>query len=347
MANQAFTGVVLLNKPTIDKIAALALIRTFQPELPTDPEVISFWSERDCPAEQIEKWRRDGVFPVDLGREKYQQGSVGKRFGSATEFVADFFGLTGDATVRQIVGEINENNRTGHLKGFTLSAAYLIRKLYELPEYDMKDVVNHACHVVQMRIVAHINAPGEGRTLESLAKELPDLWEATERCNFAPYTAGEYMRNLWRQGHSVEDIRDWIYFWLNAAKDVEEAKRNAERVLPNTPGEEFTVPGIAKGRYVETDNTFITTAAAERYGVVIAMNSRGQMVVQTKHYDVSALAQELFRLQGSRHWFHDSRQGCVINGGVIYSDVPGSKLGRRMIHLVQKFPPRANQQRGR
>lgn len=339
-------GVVILNKPPIDKIAAAALVET---TLGDEGEVatVYFWNHPACPAEQLAAWRAEGILPIDIGQEKYHTQGV----GSATEYVARALNIAlGERPeVRRLVDLINENNRTGKLKGYNLSIAWLVRELYEIadygyPEYTPEEVVTRAKHVVHTFLVADKTAggqtiPGE-EEIQRLQAEFPELCEQTRVCNFAPFTIGRYIRDLWRSGqYTQSQISIWVRWWLTGWDRVRRIMDAAEAEARTMSRYDFRAGGL-RGRAIRSDDKFVVRAAARMCDVLITRNDAGHSAVLTRGLNVSALAAELERREPG-FWHHGENAGQLVNGGLIYSGQEPTKLNvDELVKLVRAFPPR-------
>lgn len=339
-------GVVILNKPPIDKIAAAALVET---TLGEEGEVatVYFWNHPACPDEQLAAWRAEGILPIDLGQEKYHHQGV----GSATEYVARVLNINlGERPeVRRLIKLINENNRTGKLKGSHMSIAWLVRELYEIadygyPEYTQEEVVARAKHVVHAFLVADKTAGGQTmpgkEEIQKLRAEFPELCGQTQICNFAPFTVGRYLRDLWRSGqYTSSQITIWVRWWLNAWDRVRRIMDAAEAEARTVSRYEFRAGGL-RGRTINSDDKFVVRGASRLCDVLITRNSTGHVAILTRGLDVAELAGELEKREPEL-WHHGESAGQLVNGGLIYSGQPPTKLTLdELVKLVQTFPPR-------
>lgn len=339
---QGFHGVVLPAKPPIDKIAAMVLVETTMPE-DVVAKIITFWDSMECPEEMLAKWRSEGIYPIDLGSEKYNRSGSG--VGSATEDAARRLGLEDKPEIRKVVGMMNKNNKTGYLKGFGLSLAWLIRELYELWGYDHSQIVRRMAHVIHMFLVADKAAgwveplPDEGT---QIAKDFPAIWERTQACSFAPFTIGRYLRDLVRSGQYTEgEIREWVGWWLRAWDSVEKAMLDARaeaRVIPRT---EFQARGL-RGLAIETTSKFVVREVSRECQILVTRNPQtGLSVVLAKGFDLSALAAKMAQ-EGMEPglWYYKPEAGQLLNGSVQYTDHQPTRFGLvELVGLVRGYPP--------
>ena len=119
-----FSKVVMPAKPPIDKTASLALVDRRMSE---PVEEIVFWGSPKCESSQLEMWMGKGILPIDLGEEKYNKH---QEVGSAAEFLAKKLQFDLKSSERALLVMLGENNRSGKLKGYHMSAARTLRELY-------------------------------------------------------------------------------------------------------------------------------------------------------------------------------------------------------------------------
>lgn len=336
--DRKFRAVVHLFNPPIDKAAAQAVVEIAQGG--NHLAIEDWYGENTCPDAQLQRWEAAGVLPIDIGSEKYH----GKA-GSATEFVIRKLGIRRTPAINRLIQVLDENNRTGYLKGATLSVAYVMRELYESEEYDAADVVARAVMVVKTWLWDHSYDPLEGRDDAAFEAEpgLTEIRDAT-RGDYCDFTVGQYARALWRSGRSVPAISEAARFWIAGCtvvgREMAEAQNFILRDHAQNPDEfEINVPnGKLWGRWIETTNSRVTKAASRNYDVVVVRHAkRGHVSIMTDGLDVSLIFGELIRREPDC-WVRSG--GAVINGGRMYRDVKpteGTKDG--FIWMVRSFPP--------
>lgn len=330
----------MLNKPPIDKVAALAFLQWHlqKPKLP----IKGFWRLNTYSADRMDFWKMSGILPIDIGDEKYHRPE--NAVGSATEFIMKSLGIRLRPVEERLVAMLERNNRTGELKAHHLSLAWLIREMYELPQFasdeGMREVIEAMTHVIQMWLWSedqgeHPAHPA--RTVEALMEALPDLVEKTKKCNWAPFTIGRYLRDCWQFGYTEEEVRSWASYWLEGHRKVMEVLAAAEREFSAMPRDEFplvNVPG-AVGLYLLTDNSFLVKVAARKYAAVIARTTRGNTAYMTKQLDVTELYENLAKREADQ-WHHSGSH--VMNGGRIYTHMPPTRGTREgLISLAQRW----------
>lgn len=344
--------VVMLKNPPIDKIGAVALLERAMRRAEKSDKFLAplrFWAKKECPEDQIEKWVRAGIIPIDLGKEKYNRV---EGIGSATEFVAEKFGIELSYGEGRLIELLGRNNKTGHLKGQYFAAAWIIRELYESTNEDPAEIIRRTSHMIHMWIVMQESSPVEGRTVESLREHFPDLAELTAKCNFADFTAGRYLRDLWLSGDFTdEEIRAFVEWWIEADERVRKQIARAEEELKHMPRNiggrcyEFRVYSAnLRCLYLATSGAALTKVAARQYDLLV-VNDDGHVSVMARGFDVSKLAAALMELEPGL-WYHQPGTGNVINGGRIYKDDPRTGIPwADFMALLKRYPPQRGGQR--
>lgn len=333
---QKFNGVVVPHAPTMDKVLAVVLAER---GIGKDLDVY-FWGHNQCPGDKLAEFRSQGLFPIDLGGDKYH--SDGADLGSAARVVGEAFGLLENARIRRLVELIDKNNRTGYLKGLHLSIVWIIRELYELGrEYQMGGVVRRAMGAVNAFVDAPEEAPVD-RSFADLRLEFPDLIEATEgRSGAGPLTLRSYLVDLWYLGLPPGVIRERIEWWLSAFQAVktaqmegdEEYGRIRDTLHALQVSDRWTI------RLIAHDNKFVIRAAAKDSHVLVARSvARGQVAVMLRKG--VQLGDEFYETILEREpeiWHHQEQTGLLVNGGLMYPQVPGTALtDDQLIELVRK-----------
>jgi len=333
-----YRGAVLPCATPIDEGSALVFAERFQQEPITE---IKFYGRPDCSPEQIKEWEEAGYIPIDIGPEV-------SNVKSASEAVAaGRFGFNEDNRTpgeNRVLDLLARNNATGYLGHFHMNMAELVRASYEFSGREHLEVINRLKDVICVFIDTEDrkadNAP-YGRSDSDLQQELPDLLEATRKCQFGPLTLGRYLRDLWRFDRPVEEIREKVGFWLHTWERLREETDRARQEWPQVEKIEFTVSEIITGIAIETSSRLVSKVGAMTVGVLINRNPvTGQTVVKTKRLNLETLSQELNRLEPGR-WYYHKNSGHLINGGPMHPEVEPTGLAiRQLVDLVKQFPPK-------
>lgn len=335
----SFVGAVLPFKPQIDKVAALVFLVDSNK---IDVSHVTYWKRDDCPPEQFAAWRDKGWHPIDIGDRKYHRAGV----PSATEFVAKEFGIPLTSGRAKILELINENNKTGFLKGMPFSVAHLMREFYELDEWNEDfhlEIITRAADVIQAFMVVE-NGEGLGRSADDYASHdaLDDIVRQFKVCNYQPFTLGRYARDLFTIGVDYEEIVGRIEFWTTNRNRVREAQKKGQELFQNlNPLDTFFVGSRnkKKGIVLRTDNRYIVRAAmkSEEYPIRIVVDSNGNTVISTTRISLAALAEEL-KSREPGLWYYQKETCALMNGGPQYKGMQPTKLRpSRLIALLQEF----------
>ncbi|MCH7883130.1 hypothetical protein IIA95_01810 [Patescibacteria group bacterium] len=333
-----YKGVIMLSKPPIDKIAAKVFLERHQgAPLP----VVNFWDNPRCSLEQMSHWDKKDICPIDLGDDKYHD----KRnpAGSATEYIAGFFGRELSSAEVKLIRMLadhnghNDHGKGGYLKSFFMAIPWTLRELYELDGYDHREVIDRAGHVVDAWLC--VEDGDRGRDDGGMEKGFSDLLRLLKKCNFAPFTPERYLRDLWMLGCPAVEIRERVYWWIAAWKEVKAALKEAEEEFKHMPNQYFEAGGL-QGIAIKDAGKFVAKVASRHCDILLTVDPIGHVAIMTKKLDVSNLARRIEYLEPDR-WHHEESQGFVINGGVIYSGVSPTELSiEELISFIQMYPPR-------
>lgn len=317
-----------------DEISAVVFLERFHGTPITE---IKFLEHSECPPEQLEEFLEQGFFPIEVGEMAYK--AIGA--GSAIEAVVINLGIdpanlpSGELKLIELMALRNKN---GHLNKNHMSIPRIFGNLFDLG-YNEMDLIERFKDVVRA-FIDDKNRKAEGRPPArddtSIALELEELVQATARCQFASFTPGRYLRDLWRLGTPVNEIREKVSFWIDAWDRFQEEYRKAKEKWESDKKERvhFSVNGFS-GVAVETNNRFIAKVAAPTVDIFINRRSDGHGVIMTLGRNFSALSQELERLEPGR-WYYHCPAGHLING----NGSPTSELALdQLVELVKSFPP--------
>ncbi len=332
---KTYRGVVMLNKPPIDKIAAMAVLERAQG---SEVEVTALWDENSCPEEQMRKWESEGILPIDLGDDKYHVGI--NEVGSATEFVLRHIVGCETSAEGVLVEMLDKNNKTGYLKGPFMAIAWILRELYELDECDQREVIKLAAHVVRVFLEAEDGVGIDKNRDDAGLSKFEDLLEKTAKCNFSPLTPASYLKDLWRLGYAEEEIRERVIWWIDGWKKVKAKMAEADEEIEKLDLSKVENIAGMTVFFLETNNKFLSKLVAKKVDVLVVKNPTGHAAILAYRFDQTGLADELLRHEPGR-WYYQETTGMLINGGVIYKGVQPTSLGAvDFIALLKKFPPR-------
>lgn len=330
-----FRGVALPYKPPIDKIAAMVLLQRHNG---APLETVEYHKANECPDALFAFWKKEGIYPIDLGQMKYHKAGV----GSATEFVANDLSVPLTNGEKRVVSLINQNNGDGSLKrGAKFSVVQIVRDLYELTndqDYHL-NAIAAAADVVDAFI--RVEDDERVRDEEGIVSGLAGLYEELLPCQYRPMTLGRYMRDLWILGEDPKTIRRKLNFWLEEYRKVRiEYERGREAFASMKTRQTFKV-GTFDVLFLPTDDRFIANAAIMNrdYPIRIIRGSGGHTTISTMRLDMSAVATKLQEIEPGR-WYHQTEMGTLINGGPQYVDTPPTALwANELVKLMRTYPP--------
>lgn len=341
----ALRGVVTPRPMLPDEISAVVFLERFHGNPVTE---IKFLEHSECTREQLDEFMKQGWFPIEIGEMSYKKvkNSKNEPVGSATEAVVVNLGLdsadlpSGEVKLIELMAL---RNKDGRLNQGYMSIPRIFGNLYDFG-YDEMDLIERFKDVVYaFRDDKNRKADGipPAREDAPIEEELPDLIQATnkkewKKLQFASFTPSRYLRDLWRLGAPVDEIREKVSFWIGAWERFQEEYRKAKELWESGSVEKiaFSVNGFS-GAAVETNNRFIAKVATPTVDIFINRRTDGHGAIMTRSRDVSALGQELERLE-PRRWYYHQPAGHLING----AQSPASELTLdHLVEAVKTFPP--------
>ncbi len=327
-----FRGVATPRPLLPDEISALAVLERIQDSPVSE---IKFHDRSECSPKQIDEFLAQGIFPIELGDMAYKV--IGA--GSTTEAVIKNLGL--DPTemssgVSKLIELMARRNQSGYLNQNHMSIPRILGNLYDLG-YDEMNLIDRFKDVIHAFLDDKDRKADGGepaRDDSSMPSEVPELVEATKKCQFASFTPGRYLRDLWRRGEAIDQIREKVSFWIGAWNRFQEEYAKARTEWAEMEKVNFSVNGFS-GAAVETNNRFIAKVGAPTVDIFVNRRLDGHGAIMTLGRDMSALAKELERLEPGR-WYYHQPAGHLINGG----SSPASELSLdRLVELAKEFHP--------
>jgi hypothetical protein len=350
-------GVIMPANPPIDKVAALAVLEMYQG---CEVKEIAFWDKPACPKEQLNAWREEGIFPVDLGEEKYQKGS------SATEVVAkQLYGADIPEPVRALIAELNKNNGDGSLKGRALSIALTIRDAYDLKNEEgwAETLVREGVEVVKAWLAQWANYGQYAECVSALEEQvlerefpqlLAEMWRQLQgrkdlKLGFS--TLLQYLRDLQRAGRPRAEIEERVGFWLKAKsnflallpgyqKQIRDIEAGHLGSLTREDERVFSIPGGIRALSLVSPHPVLVKLATQshKWEVVVIKEADGRGCVITRNLNISRLVRAL-QEQEPGIWY-DSGHGVVMNGGKMYKGVQPTALTMHDLQwMLGEYPP--------
>lgn len=330
-----FRGIATLRPLLPDEISAIVVLERHQGN--SVPE-IKFLEHSDCSPEQIDNLLEEGLFPIEVGEMGYRITGA----SSATEALLKTLGYeptnltAGEVKLLELLAQ---RNRDGYMNQFHMSLPRIFGNLYDLG-YDETDLIERFKDVVHAFLEDKDNqsngvSPIYDPLLKWKMRKLTDLVRATRKCQLAPFTPGRYLRDLWRRGEPIDQIREKVSFWIEAWNRWQEEYAKAKAEWPDIQKVNFSTGNIT-GTAVETNNRFIAKVGAPTVGVFINRRLDGHAAIMTRRQNISALAKELERLEPGK-WYYHQPAGHLVNGG----NSMASELSlAQLIELAKEFPPK-------
>lgn len=337
----AYTGVLVINHPGFDEIAAKVLLERF---LNAELEVHSFANSLALPDIKINALETAGVFTIDLGANQYKKRSC----RSATEVVAKEFGVDLTESETELVELAGRDNESGLLNKYVdaMSTPWILRKLYEIEAYgaNQADVVARMGHVVHTWLNYKECKLDPLRDTAGLFTEFPDLvarfnhaTKPSGNYQFHNFTTLRYMRDMWHLGIPTEEIRERVSYWIQAWQNIKDAIAEGERQFASLAPENFSI-GRLSGVVLESGDPFLNRAALCKCDILVAKNPKtGHALIATHGLNLNKTVITLTRMEPGK-WF--GVRGWAVNGGLRNHGIaPTEFTTAELVELVRKFPP--------
>lgn len=312
-----FGGIFLPNQPPIDKIAAVAVVDMYvQPGI----QVVGFWKTNQDPSEaQMAEWEERRILPIDIGSGKYH--SVGS--GSALERIVELLRIETDKTLDRLITIINNNNRTGYLKGGGHAISWILREAYKLGE-DIGEVVDRSRHVVKLWLeTSGVSCPCGAELDDRCGK----LWDRVCE-NRSTFSLAEYLHNMKIAGVPASEIYERAIFFHAIEERARKEQRCAREMLsePTNYRAFLLEQASCRGVSITTDNPYVAREVFRvmpNTCVVVCRSSKGNVDILTRGLDMESVAEALKRDEPDR-WFYDIRIQGILNGTLSLSEVPAT-----------------------
>ncbi len=340
-------GVVLPEKPVIDKLIAAAIVIWWHTKKFTVPEDFQFffWNTNEEPGEENRaQWLAEGIFPIDIGKDKYHL----RKTGSACETVCKDLGIEPNKypEIEWLVRAANRNNKDGWMKGAAdgWNIAFIIRELYKAGE----EVTPIAEEVIQFAL-KYIQYGSQKVSKVDYFTE-PFFDGLTKKDQFVPFTIRHLCYTLFEIPDSdYEAIADIISAWKDFRK---EAQRHEAKVARQARLIEKTLFQINHVNcfVVHTDDVNIPRAIlyqTKDLGILICRESGGKVAILTHRDRINAKGyrpafgnffEALTKAEGNdSQWFHDTRICAALNGSKSLNAVEPTKLtDQEIIEIAQQ-----------
>jgi hypothetical protein len=326
-----YFAVIMRNAPRIDDITALALLELHQA---APLGVLAYWDEMKCEDSMIEMWEKGGwkqgdklmppAYAINVGNRKYNLPTNENKVGSATEFVARHLNI--DLPYQeQVVKLLNENNRTGMLKGSFMSVAWMVLELYS-HDFWTSRVMAHAKDVSK-KFILSLDPANHKREwdLEAAKRELGNIVDKACKSD-APFSVGGYLRHLWILGHSFDHIRRRVSYWVEIWDLLKNYQRETEEgfMAGMIKIHEFVIAGC-RGIAMESDRKMEVKVASRHCALLINKDPKtGRVAILSPDLRLDLLAAKLKVLEEGL-WYHQKGTG-IINGGLHYGSTPPTRF---------------------
>ncbi|MFA6525656.1 MAG: hypothetical protein WCT33_05325 [Patescibacteria group bacterium] len=350
-----FNGVVSPASPVFDKIVSLYLFCKLTATRLEDLNLI-LWGEFQPEQSQLDEWKRDGMFLIDIGPYKYQV--AGKK--SATEIVAEALQVRSHRLL-PLVDLCNENNQTGGLKGLPYSLVWLLREMYK-QGYAPMTVISRIFRVID----AHVNSVGKELKVP-VDRRHPDVQTLVQNLggHKSSWCMSGYIRNLMINGATDNEIlreaRWWREVFAKCKAANEQAKDKASDLLDRSDKFTFKSGGRdQRGVLIHTDDTRVPRALLNdgRVDLIIVASRSKRVIILTSNrvspkIKLDNLYSAIIANEGALRtdeatgnmdrnpsdiWFYDTRINAILNGsGGAKNTTPTKMSAASFITMVKDF----------
>lgn len=350
----AFSKVLVSHRPTVDRIGAFDILQ----KTVGSPLTICFANQEIVLSDaDLHDLVKAGTFSIGVGKGRtYRDREIdGQKFGSETAVILyELRKMKQIPAVDPVLDEfarmMDVNNDKGNLVRQPYSVPWIIRQGYRLSadsaetnfSFDHVEVVRRARHVIG----AFINASEMGgkrdkatleRAKNALAVKL--LPQGNARTHYGPMTVSRYIRDMFILGfaeHETVEAAQWFVEVHDRAKvRREQAKElvDAQEQIGAVKFETFPL-GLHDelGTWADSDDPWLMEELAGRYHLVAMQSSKGNVIIMSKTFDLSAVGQILSGMEPGRWKYIPGQQNIVANGTegveVISTDLPKAIIQR-------------------
>lgn len=340
-------GVVLPENPVIDKLIATAIVIWWHTKKFTVPEDFQFffWDTNQEPGEEKRaEWLAAGIFPIDIGRDKYHS----RKTGSASETVCVDLGINLEEhpEIQWLVRAANRNNKDGWMKGAAdgWNIAFIIRELYKAGEevtLIAEEVTQFALKYIQY---------GSQRVSRADEFTEPFFVGLTKKDQFVPFTIRHLCYTLFEiPDCDFEHITEIISAWKEFRKQGQRLEAKAGRQARLIEKTLFQINHV-NCFVVHTDDVNIPRAILYQtndMGILICRESGGKVAILTHRSRINvkgyrpaftAFFEALTKAENDDlRWFHDTRICAALNGSKSLNAVEPTKLSDdQIIEIAQQ-----------
>jgi hypothetical protein len=346
--------IVLPARPPIDKLVAYKRV-----QLDREDDVrleVAFCDVNEPTPMHLMVWGRScspdqAPYLLDVGSKKYH------KLGSSAAEVEKMLADTENTRIyNRLVNLINENNRTGKLKGYRHSVAKLIREAYHVmlnADLSQEVVFDHGMDVVNAFFFPKNQREWSALFTDADYSKLKELWDGfnVSEAEILPFTLPLYFKQLFMSGRKEGEIVEKISWWIDKAKRIAAAKYAAQKKQYFC--KPFNMPNGKQGCLTHVKSHFEAGAAqyqltgSGKFAVGIFRNELGQVHIKTsfKHKGISlkAVYDVLNEIEPGR-WYYENRfnngqSEMLMNGsdqftGIVPSNIPDHLLINIVVSLV-------------
>lgn len=330
----AYTEVILPRRPVVDRAAAFYL---FEKAVGGSLKIRFVSQNAHLSNSDLQTLSDNAVFTIGVGRGlKYTD----RKFGSETSAMLHelrsvgmfpiYDSVLNDLALMMDANNDHESDTGGFLRRQSYAITWIMRQAYRLGHdaseinfcFDDEEVVRRAVHVIAMYVEAyrHDNHPEvilREQTIKTKAMYL--LPKGNARRHQGPMTVSRYIRDMIACGLEENEIVERAKWFVRVHDRAQARKVAAKEMAKSQAFDTFPLddrPDVGTwmdGTWVDSDDPYLLEALAENRPLVVMRNSQGNIIIMSKRFDLSAVA-DIFLSREPERWYYQSNPQLLANG---------------------------------
>lgn len=352
----AYTEVILPCHPVIDRTIAFYL---FEKAIGRPLKIRFVSQDTHLSNQEIERLSNQGIFTLGVGSGlKYTD----REFGSETSAILHELRSIGkipesDPVLDDLARMMDINNdhhsrQGGYLRRQPYAVTWIMRQAYRLGNdpsevaftFFDEEVVRRGIHVV----VAYVEARRRNERLSlglqeqvmriSAMQLLPEGETPNKgpRSHQGPMTVSRYVRDMFLSRISEDEMWERTEWFVHVHDRAQARQATAKEMAKSQSFDTFPLDDRDKvGTWVDSDDPYLLEELAKIRPLVVMRRSTGNIIIMSKKFNLSALADMFLRKEPGK-WYYQSKPQLLANG-TENVDKDSSGLSRDMIESDTGF----------
>ncbi|MFH0952313.1 MAG: hypothetical protein V1838_03945 [Patescibacteria group bacterium] len=279
----------------------------------------------------------EGKFPDGIYEIGVPQKEGGKRYGSATEKIADVYNINIPG-ISELIRLMNKNNQTGYLKNYSQSLVLLIRRAYEVAHCESQ--FGHRQSVIEAFwpvVYSYFFACRKGE----------EAVQALLANNDAVFTFKGYAELMRIEGRTETNIQDRLVSIRKIFQKVEKRQEQTEERARTIAKTSFIImaegsSGQVEGHVIRSDDNMIGHIYLKTWleAMVLVVHSRsGHMALFFREGQDPSVLLKVLQDEEPGKWF-DGRhynKPIILNSSASKDAAPTAHTETTIINRIQRY----------